>query len=100
MLDRARPVVDSVQHPWNAQLSIVYLIAGPVCVGAEDDIDVDETELVTVTVPVPDVEVSAIELVVVDGGEIGVKLAVPVLEDETEVEVVGAVALESALLAS
>ena len=31
----ARPLVASVQQPWNAQLPMVRLIAGPVAVGAD-----------------------------------------------------------------
>ena len=37
LLDKARPVVDSVQHPWNCQFPIVCWIAGAVCVDAGED---------------------------------------------------------------
>ena len=105
VLDRARPVVDSVQHPWYTQLSIVYLIAGPVCVGAAEEADVDEIEVEIV--PVDDI--TELEPVLVEGGETDVRLAEREVEGEveSEVEVIEEVAapneddeLVSALLAS
>lgn len=46
-LFRARPVVDSVQHPWKVYPPTVGLIAGPVAVGAAVDlVDVGAVALV------------------------------------------------------
>jgi len=36
-LDKARPVVASVQHPWNIQLPMVHWIAGTVWIGADEE---------------------------------------------------------------
>ena len=45
LLDRARPVVDSVQHPWKLYLPTVWRTAGPVGDGVEldDELVLDET---------------------------------------------------------
>jgi hypothetical protein len=107
VLGRARPVVDSVQHPWYTQLSIVYLIAGPVCVGAAEEAVVDErVEIVSVD------DITELDPVLVEGGETDVRLTELEVESEVEsevenkVEVFGEVAapdedeLASALLAS
>jgi hypothetical protein len=76
----------------------VYLIAGPVCVGAEEDaVDIDETEVGTVLVPVegvaeremaPVLTEDEIKLEIVDEGVTEPEMAPVLTEDEIKLEIV------------